>query len=102
MRLRSKGVREQEEEDVNEASANKALLRQLKARAEEEKNMKRSIGTRIKGCFEQSVFTYNITLGLYMLDPWERVVFNVAALLVFFLVAFSGYRQVLFILDILK
>jgi hypothetical protein len=102
MRLRSKGAQEQEEEEVNEASANKALLRQLKERAEAEKNAKRSIGDRIKGCFEESVFTYNITLGIYMLDPWERVVFNVAALLVFFLVAFSAYRQVLFILDFLK
>lgn len=48
------------------------------------------------------LFKYNITSGLYMLDPWERVVFNLVALLVLLLVVFSGYRQVVFVLNFLS
>ena len=42
-------------------------------------------------------FKYNITLGLYMLDPWERLVFNFAALLIFTLVGISAYTQLQFL-----
>ena len=42
---------------------------------------------------ELKVFQYNITFGLYMLEPWERLVFNVAGLLVLGLVGFSVSKQ---------
>ena len=42
---------------------------------------------------ELRVFQYNITFGLYMLEPWERLVFNAAGLLALGLVGFSVSKQ---------
>ena len=42
---------------------------------------------------EVKIFQYNITFGLYMLDPWERWVFNVAALVTVSLLVYSVGRQ---------
>lgn len=45
-----------------------------------------SQASRVMQKVERWVFLYNLTTGLYMLDWWERCVFNVV-FLVFFLVA---------------
>ena len=47
MRLRSRGALE--EDEGTEERENRALLRQLKARVEEDKNVSRGIVSRIKG-----------------------------------------------------
>lgn len=47
------------------------------------------------------IFQYNITFGLYMLDPWERWVFNVAALVTVSLLVYSVGRQAQWVWDYL-
>ena len=47
------------------------------------------------------IFQYNITFGLYMLDPWERWVFNIAALVTVSLLVYSVGRQAQWVWDYL-
>ena len=47
------------------------------------------------------IFQYNITFGLYMLDPWERWVFNVVALVTVSLLVYSVGRQAQWVWDYL-
>jgi hypothetical protein len=37
---------------------------------------------RVARYLEQQMFAYNLTTGLYMLEPWERAVFNAAVVAV--------------------
>ncbi|KAL2603129.1 hypothetical protein R1flu_017236 [Riccia fluitans] len=52
---------------------------------------------RRKGFVERSlhwinskIYVYNVTFGLYMLDWWERLLFNMLVLLLLWFVAYSG------------
>ncbi|WZN62210.1 hypothetical protein HKI87_05g37460 [Chloropicon roscoffensis] len=87
-----------------EPKAQNEYLEVLKKRVEEARQRERDRGVfiRMRDFVDDILFKYNITSGLYMLDPWERVVFNLVALLVLLLVVFSGYRQVVFVLNFLS
>ncbi|KAL3679891.1 hypothetical protein R1sor_022847 [Riccia sorocarpa] len=39
---------------------------------------------------DSKVYVYNVTFGLYMLDWWERLLFNALVLLLLWFVAYSG------------
>mmetsp|Transcript_1138 Transcript_1138/g.2616 ORF Transcript_1138/g.2616 Transcript_1138/m.2616 type:complete len:106 (-) Transcript_1138:396-713(-) len=100
MRLRSsvdkngQGETTSEEEVKSEDGSHLHILRQ---RIEEDRKRKRSLWSKTFGWVGDLQFKYNITLGLYMLDPWERWVFNFAALLIFTLVGISAYTQLQFL-----
>jgi hypothetical protein len=50
-------------------------------------------GGKLRRWLDLRIFQYNITFGLYMLEPWERLVFNAAGLLALGLVGFSVSKQ---------
>ncbi|KAL3677921.1 hypothetical protein R1sor_020877 [Riccia sorocarpa] len=39
---------------------------------------------------DSKTFVYNVTFGLYMLDWWERLLFNMLVLVLLWFVAYSG------------
>ena len=82
--------------DAGHASASESHLETLKNRVRRE-DRERNTKNKFIRWLEDVHFKYNITSGLYMLDPWERFAFNLVALLVFLLVVFSAYRQMVFI-----
>ena len=45
------------------------------------------------------IFQYNVTFGLYMLDPWERWLFNSVAFSLIALMVYSSYVLVMDYLD---
>ncbi|QDZ21322.1 hypothetical protein HOP50_05g38530 [Chloropicon primus] len=72
-------------------------LKELKKRKQRDRDQVLSVTETMKSWVDDTIFKYNITFGLYMLDPWERCVFNLVAFLVFLFIIFSIYRQVVYI-----
>ncbi|KAH9322521.1 hypothetical protein KI387_017160, partial [Taxus chinensis] len=48
----------------------------------------RGIGTQM----QKKIFLYNVTFGLYMLDWWERYLFNTIMILLLCVVCYNGLR----------
>ncbi|XP_015887244.1 uncharacterized protein LOC107422322 [Ziziphus jujuba] len=41
---------------------------------------------------QRKIFLYNVTFGLYMLDRWERCLFNALVIVLMWFVLFNGSR----------
>ncbi len=90
------GTRVDDERDDSELS-NEEYLRRLEARLDAEKDRRLPLGLHV---LEKLYFRYNITSGLFMLDPWERLIFNCVAVLIIALVIFSVYRNAAFLISV--
>ncbi|KAI3496597.1 hypothetical protein L1887_38962 [Cichorium endivia] len=42
---------------------------------------------------QRKIFLYNVTFGLYMLDPWERYLFNALVIVLMWFIFYNGYRN---------
>ncbi|WVZ62933.1 hypothetical protein U9M48_012623 [Paspalum notatum var. saurae] len=40
----------------------------------------------------KKIHLYNVTMGLYMLDWWERCLFNILVLILLWFICFNGSR----------
>nr|XP_009794026.1 PREDICTED: uncharacterized protein LOC104240832 [Nicotiana sylvestris] len=41
---------------------------------------------------QRKVYVYNVTFGLYMLDLWERCLFNTLVLVLLWFISYNGLR----------
>ncbi|XP_051126954.1 uncharacterized protein LOC127248581 [Andrographis paniculata] len=41
---------------------------------------------------QRKIYLYNVTFGLYMLDWWERLLFNTLVLVLMWFVCYNGFR----------
>eukprot|EP00245_Coleochaete_scutata_P014573 TRINITY_DN6259_c0_g1_i1.p1 TRINITY_DN6259_c0_g1~~TRINITY_DN6259_c0_g1_i1.p1 ORF type:complete len:161 (-),score=16.24 TRINITY_DN6259_c0_g1_i1:39-521(-) len=46
----------------------------------------------VRAWIDKKIFLYNVTFGLYMLDWWERYLFNTLGLLLLWFVCYNCYR----------
>ncbi|CAM6082936.1 unnamed protein product [Calypogeia fissa] len=53
------------------------------------RQQKRGIFKRAVAWVNSKIYVYNVTFGLYMLDWWERVLFNVLALLLLWFLCYT-------------
>jgi hypothetical protein len=53
------------------------------------RQQKRGIFKRALAWVDGKIYVYNVTFGLYMLDWWERVLFNVLALLLVWFLCYT-------------
>ncbi|KAH7285393.1 hypothetical protein KP509_33G026300 [Ceratopteris richardii] len=44
------------------------------------------------GWVNRKIFLYNVTFGLYMLDWWERLLFNFLVLLLIWFLGYNSWR----------
>ncbi|CDP02818.1 unnamed protein product [Coffea canephora] len=42
--------------------------------------------------FQRKIYLYNVTFGLYMLDWWERCLFNILVVVLMWFVFYNGFR----------
>eukprot|EP00261_Vitis_vinifera_P014299 XP_003631880.2 PREDICTED: uncharacterized protein LOC100852945 isoform X2 [Vitis vinifera] len=42
---------------------------------------------------QRKIYLYNVTFGLYMLDWWERCLFNILVILLMWFVCYNGARN---------
>ncbi|KAK1436689.1 hypothetical protein QVD17_02471 [Tagetes erecta] len=42
---------------------------------------------------QRKIYLYNVTFGLYMLDPWERYLFNALVVVLMWFIFYNGYRN---------
>ncbi|KAI3807046.1 hypothetical protein L1987_22966 [Smallanthus sonchifolius] len=42
---------------------------------------------------QRKIYLYNVTFGLYMLDPWERYLFNGLVIVLMWFIFYNGYRN---------
>ncbi|KAJ0776306.1 putative small subunit of serine palmitoyltransferase [Helianthus annuus] len=42
---------------------------------------------------QRKIYLYNVTFGLYMLDAWERYLFNALVLVLMWFIFYNGYRN---------
>ncbi|KAJ0795153.1 putative small subunit of serine palmitoyltransferase [Helianthus annuus] len=42
---------------------------------------------------QRKIYLYNVTFGLYMLDPWERYLFNAVVAVLMWFIFYNGYRN---------
>ncbi|KAJ7567549.1 hypothetical protein O6H91_02G152200 [Diphasiastrum complanatum] len=68
----------------------------------EERSFLRRVRPQSRGRFKQfrawiesQIFVYNVTFGLYMLDWWERCIFNMLLLLLLWFVFYNGFHYAL-------
>ncbi|XP_021727562.1 uncharacterized protein LOC110694700 [Chenopodium quinoa] len=43
---------------------------------------------------QRKIYLYNVTFGLYMLDWWERYLFNTLIIVLMWFIFYNGLRQV--------
>nr|XP_016449320.1 PREDICTED: uncharacterized protein LOC107774339 [Nicotiana tabacum] len=41
---------------------------------------------------QRKIYLYNVTFGLYMLDWWERCLFNILVLVLLWFMCYNGFR----------
>ncbi|XP_011099579.1 uncharacterized protein LOC105177962 [Sesamum indicum] len=41
---------------------------------------------------QRKIYLYNVTFGLYMLDWWERFLFNTLVVVLMWFVCYNGFR----------
>ncbi|XP_059279094.1 uncharacterized protein LOC132033212 [Lycium ferocissimum] len=41
---------------------------------------------------QRKIYLYNVTFGLYMLDWWERCLFNILVLVLLWFMAYNTFR----------
>ncbi|XP_047318397.1 uncharacterized protein LOC124921745 [Impatiens glandulifera] len=42
---------------------------------------------------QRKIYLYNVTFGLYMLDWWERCLFNTLVLVLMWFVCYNGFQR---------
>ncbi|XP_043692420.1 uncharacterized protein LOC122642880 isoform X1 [Telopea speciosissima] len=42
---------------------------------------------------QRKIYLYNVTFGLYMLDWWERFLFNILVIILLWFVCYNGSRS---------
>ncbi|KAK1427616.1 hypothetical protein QVD17_16306 [Tagetes erecta] len=42
---------------------------------------------------QRKIYLYNVTFGLYMLDPWERYLFNALVIVLMWFIFYNGYQN---------
>ncbi|KAJ8619293.1 hypothetical protein MRB53_027822 [Persea americana] len=45
-------------------------------------------------CISRKIYLYNVTFGLYMLDWWERYLFNILMIVLLWFIFYNGSRSV--------
>ncbi|CAL9776556.1 unnamed protein product, partial [Musa acuminata subsp. burmannicoides] len=65
-----------------------ALLVEEKERKRRRRRRKRSMNW-----ISRKLHLYNVTMGLYMLDRWERFLFNMLILVFLWFVCYNGSRS---------
>ncbi|KAL7582479.1 uncharacterized protein LOC111900432 [Lactuca sativa] len=43
---------------------------------------------------QRKIYLYNVTFGLYMLDWWERYLFNSLVVVLMWFIFYNGYRNI--------
>ncbi|KAJ3116982.1 hypothetical protein HK098_006416 [Nowakowskiella sp. JEL0407] len=46
---------------------------------------------KLQDAIALKLYQYELTIGLYMLEPWEKTLFNLFVLLMFFLATYTAY-----------
>ncbi|GAQ83441.1 hypothetical protein KFL_001480100 [Klebsormidium nitens] len=59
---------------------------------EQEEQRKLGLVGQVVHWIDVKIFQYNVTFGLYMLDRWERWLFNICAFSLIFAVGYSSYK----------
>ncbi|XP_062164702.1 uncharacterized protein LOC133871301 [Alnus glutinosa] len=53
-----------------------------------------SIGFEVMNWIQRKIYLYNVTFGLYMLDWWERYLFNTLVIVLMWFILYNGSRSV--------
>ncbi|KAK7825181.1 coiled-coil domain-containing protein 25 [Quercus suber] len=51
-------------------------------------------GFKVMNWIQRKIYLYNVTFGLYMLDWWERYLFNTLVIVLMWFVLYNGSRYV--------
>uniref|UniRef100_A0A7N2N3B2 Uncharacterized protein n=2 Tax=Quercus lobata TaxID=97700 RepID=A0A7N2N3B2_QUELO len=54
----------------------------------------REKGFKVMNWIQRKIYLYNVTFGLYMLDWWERYLFNTLVIVLMWFVLYNGSRYV--------
>ncbi|KAH9541878.1 hypothetical protein CY35_14G088400 [Sphagnum magellanicum] len=65
-------------------------LRKQENEGEIGRQQRQGFSSRIMAWVDRTIFVYNVTTGLYMLDWWERYLFNTLLLLLLWFVCYNS------------
>ncbi|KAJ6956711.1 hypothetical protein NC652_007692 [Populus alba x Populus x berolinensis] len=51
-------------------------------------------GSRAMNWVQRKIYLYNVTFGLFMLDWWERYLFNILVIVLMWFIFYNGSRYV--------
>ncbi|KAJ4701898.1 Protein of unknown function (DUF3317) [Melia azedarach] len=57
-------------------------------------SISRSLGYRAMNWIQRKIYLYNVTFGLFMLDWWERYLFNILVIVLMWFIFYNGSRYV--------
>ncbi|KAJ4701900.1 Protein of unknown function (DUF3317) [Melia azedarach] len=58
-------------------------------------SISRSLGYRAMNWIQRKIYLYNVTFGLFMLDWWERYLFNILVIVLMWFIFYNGSRHLI-------